>query len=186
MDLAKAFEILSQGKIVSANSSQYSELANMLLNENFYNELNELIRKIGYRLEGENGYFYISKKGNMNATEQQSFITRHRDVILAIAFLRQLYPRIDRGSQLLFVDTMASYSNTRKEDSTIREKLVHISSVRYKDDDKEMIEQLFKMLEDKGIIEKVHVDNSDKYKVLDAINYYLSIVDSIEAGEDDA
>ncbi len=184
MDIAKAFEILSQGKIISSNSSEYSELANMLLTDSFFNELNELITQIGYRLIGEGGYFYISKKGRLNVTEQQSFINRHRDLIVAVAFLRQLYPRLDRGTVISFIDTVGNYTNTKKDDSSIRDRLIYFSWIKDKDDERGMIEQLFKHLEDKSIIEKVQQSNTDKYKVLDAINYYLAIVDSVEIGDE--
>ena len=184
MDIAKAFEILSQGKIVSSNSSEYTQLAHMLLTESFYSELSELLKQIGYRLVGENGYFYIAKEGKMNATEQQLFISRHQDIILYIAFLRYIYPRIDRGSILSLTETIAEYSNIKSKDSSIQERLVQFSSIKNREDEFSMLEHLFKYLEDKNIFEKVAVDNKDKYKVLDAINYYISIVDSVEIGEE--
>lgn len=184
MDIAKAFEILSQGKIVSTNSSQYSSLANMLLSDSFFNELNDLLNQIGYRLIGDSGYFYMAKKGKLNATEQQSFISRNRDLIVAIAFLRQLYPRLDRGNVISFTDTVGNYVNTKRDDSSIKDKLIYFSWIKNKEDEKGMMEQLFKHLEDKNIVEKVEDSNTDKYKILDSINYYLSIVDSIEGGEE--
>ena len=184
MDLTKAFEILSQGKIISTNSSQHSELANMLLTDSFFQEFDELINKIGYRLIGESGYFYISKKSKLSATEKQLFINRNRDLIIGIAFLRQLYPRLDRGDALSFVSTISSYENVKREDSSIRDKLAFPSYIKNKDDERTMLDMLFKHLEEKGIIEKVYESNTDKYKVLDSINYYLSIVDSIEEGDE--
>lgn len=184
MDIAKAFEILSQGRIISSNSSKYSELANMLLTDSFFNELNDLVMQIGYRLIGESGYFYMAKKAKLNATEQQVFINRHRDQIIAISFLRQLYPSLDRGNVISFMDTAVHYANTKRDDSSIRDRLVYFSWLKNKDDEKSMMEQLFKHLEDKNIIERVQESNADKYKILDAINYYLAIVDSIEMGEE--
>jgi hypothetical protein len=183
MDIAKAFDILSQGVIVSSNSSQYSELANMLLSDSFFNEVNEVINKIGFRLISESGYFYISKKAKLNTQEQQAFITRNRDLIVAISFLRQLYPRLDRGNVISFIDAVTNYGNTKINDSSIQDKLKYFSWLKNKEDEKGMLEQLFKHLEDKNIIERVQENNTDKYKVLDSINYYLSIVDSIEIGE---
>lgn len=184
MDIAKAFEVLSQGKIVSANSYQYSELSNMLLSDSYFDELNEVVNKIGYRLISQSGYFYISKKGKLNTQEQQAFISRNSDLIVAIAFLRQLYPRLDRGSVISFIDTVTNYGNTKINDSSIQEKLKYFSWIKNKEDEKVMLEQLFKHLEDKSIIEQIQENNTDKYKVLDAMNYYLSIVDSIELGRE--
>ena len=90
MDIAKAFEILSQGKIISANSSEYVELVNMLLIDSFFNELKELLDTIGYRLIGEDGYFYLAKKSKLSNSEQQIFIQKNRELIIAISLLRQL------------------------------------------------------------------------------------------------
>ncbi|WP_294966696.1 hypothetical protein [Sulfurimonas sp.] len=184
MDIAKVFETLSEGKIISANSSQHSDIANMLLTDSFFDEVNELVNQIGYRLNKEGGYFYISKKKKLTAQEQQAFLSKNRDLIVAIAFLRHLYPRIDRGSTVSFVDTVVTYGNAKRDDSSIKDKLTYFSWIRNKDDEKGMMEQLFKHLEDRNVIEKVQNSNTDKYKVLDSINYYLSIVDSIETGEE--
>lgn len=186
MDIAKAYEILSQGKIISANSSKYVDLSNMLLNESFFNELEEILSKIGYRLTGEDGYYYIAKKGKLSTTEQQIFIQKNRELIIAVSFLRQLYPRLERGSVVSFVNTVSEYMNVRRENSDIKEKLSYFSWVKNKDDEKEMLELLFKNLEDKNILEKESVSNSDKYKVLNSLSYYISIVESVEKGGDDA
>lgn len=184
MDIAKVFEVLSQGKIISSNSYEYSELSNMLLNDSFFSELDEVVNKIGYRLIGESGYFYIAKKGKLTATEQQAFINRHRDMIVAIAFLRHLYPRLDRGNIISFIDTITNYANAKKDDSSVKDRLIYFSWMSDRDDERMMIEQLFKHLENNNIIEKMQTTNTDKYKILDAINYYLSIVDSIEIGDE--
>ena len=184
MDIAKAFEILSQGKIVSSNSLQYSDLANMLLDEDFFEELDELVNKLGYNLIGTSGFFYIAKKRKLTSTEQQNFIAKHRDSIIAIAFLRQLYPRLDRSETISFIDAVTNYGNIKRDDSSIKDKLVYFSWIKNKDDEKNMMEQLFKHLEDRSIIEKVNENNADKFKILDAIKYYLSIVESIETGEE--
>lgn len=184
MDIAKAFEVLSQGKIISSNSAKNSEVANMLLAEPFFDEVNELVNKIGYKLIGENGYFYMAKKGRLTVAEQQLYINKNRDLIVAVAFLRRLYPRLDRGDIFSFVDAAANYANTKNEDSSIRDHLVHFPWVKNKDNEKGMLEQLFKHLEDRGVLEKPYENNTDQYKVLDAINYYISLVESVEKGDE--
>lgn len=186
MDLAKAFEILSLGRIVSCNSSQYREISNMLLGEAFYEELRNLVDKIGYRLVGENGYFYMTRCKKMTTTELDNFINKHRELIVSIAFLRRLYPRLDRGSIISFVDTVGNYVNTKRDDTSIQGQLVYCSKSKNIDDEKSMMEMMFKQLEGRDIIERLQSDNADQFKVLDAINYYLSIVDSVEQGGDDA
>lgn len=186
MDIAKAFEILSQGKMVSANSSNYVELSNMLLTDSFFNELKDVLELIGYRLIGEDGYYYISKKDRLSIAEQQLFIQKNREIIIAVAFLRQLYPRLERGSIIYFLNMVAEYINVKKENESIKDKLSYFSWIKNKEDEKEMLEQFFKYLEDKNLIEKESDNNSDKYRVLNAISYYISIVESVEKGDVDA
>lgn len=180
MDIAKAFEILSQGKIISANSSEYVELVNMLLIDSFFNELKELLDTIGYRLIGEDGYFYLAKKSKLSNSEQQIFIQKNRELIIAISLLRQLYPRLDKGGIISFLQTVTEYTNIKKENESIKDKLSYFSWIKNKDDEKEMFEQFFKYLEDRNIIEKENINNTDKYKVLNSISYYISIVESVE------
>lgn len=186
MDIAKAFEILSQGKIISSNSSNYVELANMLLNDNFFNELKDILDQIGYRLIGEDGYYYIAKKGKLTSSEMQTFIQKNREIIIAISFLRQIYPRLERGSVISFLNIVVEYINIKKENDNIKDKLSYFSWIKNKDDEKKMLEQLFKYLEDKNIIEKENINNTDKYRVLNSISYYISIVESVEKGDEDA
>jgi len=183
MDIAKAFEILSQGKIISANSSAYSELSNMLLTDSFFNELGELLHQIGYRLIGENGYYYIAKRSRLTADEQQSFINKHQKSIVAIAFLRYIYPRLDGGTIISKIALSGEYHNLKLKDSTIKDQLAYLSWVKNKEDESSMIDEFFKYLEKQEINERIEVDNRDKFKVLDAMNYYISIVESIEITE---
>jgi hypothetical protein len=184
MDIAKAFEILSQGKIVSVNSSQYIELVNMLLIDSFFNELKDVLDTIGYRLIGEDGYFYLAKKGKLSNSEQQAFIQRNKELIIAISLLRELYPRLDKGGIIYFLQTVTEYINRKRENESIKDKLSYFSWIKNKDDEKEMLEQFFKFLEDRNIIEKESINNSDKYRVLNSISYYISIVESVEKGDE--
>lgn len=186
MDIAKTFEILSQGKIISSNSSKHSDIANMLLNDNFFNEIDGLVDKLGFKLHATSGYFYLAKKYKLTTNEMQIFTNRHKELIVAIAFLRQLYPRLERNSVISFIDTVKNYGNIKQDDNTIKDKLIYCCANKNKDDEKSMLEQLFKLLEDKSVLEKISEDNSDKYKVLDSINYFLSIVDVIEKESNNA
>ena len=186
MDIAKAFEILSQGKIISTNSNENTELVNYLFSDSNYSELRDILDTIGYRLIGEDGYYYIAKKRKLTTTEQQAFIKKNREAIVAVAFLRQLYPRLDKSNIISFTNTVAEYINVKKENEGIKEKLTYFSWTENKEDEKQMLEQLFKFLEKKKIIEKENSENSDKYKVLNAISYYISIAESVEKGDDDA
>jgi hypothetical protein len=180
MEIAKVFDELSKGKIISSNANKDIEFSNLLINEDFFNEMNSVVDKIGYKLIGENGYYYLSKKSRLTTQEHNSFIAAHKDVILAISFLTQLNSRLDKKSIISYIDTIATYSSIKANDSTIKDKLTHLSWMKNKDDDRDMIEQLFKNLEKVGVIEKINSKNSNEYKVLDAFAYYIAIVDTLE------
>jgi len=180
MDIDKVFQELSRGRIISSNSNKDMEFSNLLINEDFFDEMNNAVDKIGYKLIGENGYYYLAKKGRLGVQEHNSFISSHKDTILAISFLTQLNSRLDKKSIISYVDIIATYSTLKVNDSSIREKLTHITWMKNKEDDRDMIEQLFKNLEKVGIIEKIDERNSDRYKILDAYAYYISIIETLE------
>ena len=98
--------------------------------------------------------------------------------------MRQLYPRLDKGGIISFLQTVTEYTNIKKENESIKDKLSYFSWIKNKDDEKEMFEQFFKYLEDRNIIEKENINNTDKYKVLNSISYYISIVESVEKGDE--
>jgi hypothetical protein len=158
----------------------------MLLTDNFFNELKDVLDLLGYRLIGEDGYYYISQKTKLTSTQQQTFIQKNKEIIIAISFLRQLYPRLEKGGVIYFLNTVGEYLNVKKENISIKEKLVYLFGIKNQEDEKLMLEQLFKYLEDKNIIEKENDNNTDKYKILNSISYYISIVESIEKGDEDA
>jgi hypothetical protein len=180
MGIAKVFQELSKGRIISSNSNKDIEFSNLLINEDFFNEMNEVVDKIGYKLVGENGYYYIAKKGRLTTQEHNTFITAHKDTILAISFLTQLNSRLDKKSIISYMDTIATYVTLKSNDSTIKEKLTHLSWMKNKEDDRDMIDQLFKNLEKVGVIEKLDEKNSDNYKILDAYAYYIAIIETLE------
>lgn len=180
MDVAKIFSLLSQGKIISLNSKEYQEYALYLANENNFDEVDSLVRKIGYNLVGENGYYYMSKKEQMDSKERIAFVKEHKDIILAIAIIRLLHPRKDRGASITFTETVAEYEAYKRNDFTILEKLKRLSSSKNHTNEKAMIEQMFLLLKKGNVIERISSDNDNNYKILDAIEYYISIVEKIE------
>lgn len=180
MDIANVFSILSQGKIISMNSKEYEEYAYFLANDNSFEEMDELVRKIGYNLIRENGYFFMSKKEQMDSKERALFVKEHKDIILAIAVIRSLHPRKDRGASISFIETAAEYEAYKRNDSSILEKLKRLSSTKSYENEKVMLEQMFLLLEKGNVIEKISSGNDNDYKILDAIDYYITIVDKIE------
>ena len=180
MDIANVFEVLSQGKIISSNSKKYSEYTRFLLDEEVFDEFYTAASTLGYILHGEGGYFYLSKKGQMNKDEIEAYITKHKDAILAISILRQLRPQIDRGSFIVYTDLIHEYKMQEKEDSSISNRLNMLVSGKGNVDLKSAFDALFDRLRKFDLIERVGDHDQDRYKVLDAIDYYIKIIELSE------
>lgn len=174
MGLDEVFKILSKGVIVSINSQKYLEAAKFLMIEENFDELERLLKKLGFVLNGENGYFYISKKESMNESELNSFLNNHKNILIAIAILKQLFPYLDRGNILKQTDFIVAYK--QKEDALIEQKFEYIFKTK---DLKDIVEKFFELLEKNFIVEKKDNDSKDEYLVLSSIEYYTKIVQSV-------
>ena len=164
------FDVLSKGIIISLNSSKYKNEAMYLLDEDNFNSFNALLNRIGFYLVGENGYFYLSKE--LKADEEEKFFNAHKNVILAIAQLKKVFVHLDKGHKIKKSEFIKRFDS--KKDEKIIKYLFN------SDDLMEITEKLFNMLERNYVIE---AKNKDEYLVLNAIDYYLDIVDSIEGEE---
>lgn len=180
MDIASVFDILSQGKIISSNSKKYSEYTRHLMDEEVFDEFYDAASTLGYILHGEGGYFYLSKKGQMNKDEMEAYITKHKDAILAISILRQLRPQLDRGSFIVYTDLIHEYKMQEKEDKSIMNRLNMLVSGKGNIDLKSAFDTLFDRLKKFDLIERMGDNDQDKYKVLDAIDYYIKIIELSE------
>jgi len=180
MDIANIFEILSHGKIISSNSKKYSEYTRYLMDEDIFDEFYEAVSTLGYNLHGEGGYFYLSKKGQMKKDEIEAYISKHKDAILAISILRQLHPQLDRGSSIVYTDLISEYKMHEKEDSSIKNRLDMLVFGKGNLDLKSAFDALFDQLKKFDLIESIDDNDQDKYKVLDAINYYIRIIELSE------
>ena len=180
MDIATVFEVLVQGKIISINSKKYSEHARLLQDEEMFDAFYEAASTLGYILNGENGYFYLSKKGQMKKDEMEAYLTKHKDAIVAISILRQIYPQIDRGSYVKYTEFITEYEMQKKEDASIQNRLNMLVSGKGNVDLKSAIDALFDRLRKFDLIERVNENDQDTYKVLDAIEYYIKIIELSE------
>ncbi len=180
MDIASVFEILSQGKIISSNSKKYSEYTRHLMDEEIFDEFYDAASTLGYILHGEGGYYYLSKKGQMNKDEMEAYITKHKDAILAISILRQLRPQLDRGSFIVYTDLIHEYKMQEKEDRSITNRLNMLVSGKGNIDLKSAFDALFDRLKKFDLIERMGDNDQDKYKILDAIDYYIKIIELSE------
>jgi len=88
MDIASVFELLSKGKIISINSRQYGEYAKFLQIDEVFETFQKSLAPLGYRLNGESGYYYLSKKRAMSKDEIKIYLNNHQDAILAVSILR--------------------------------------------------------------------------------------------------
>jgi hypothetical protein len=180
MDIASVFEVLSQGKIISSNSKKYSEYTRHLMDEEVFDEFYNAASTLGYILHGEGGYYYLSKKGQMNKDEMEAYISKHKDAILAISILRQLRPQLDRGSFIIYTDLIHEYKMQEKEDSSITNRLNMLVSGKGNVDLKSAFDALFDRLKKFDLIESVGDNDQDKYKILDAVEYYIKIIELSE------
>ena len=170
---SQIFDTLSKGVIISINSDKYHDMANYLSIDENFEAFNETINEIGYKVVGENGYFYLSKNERLENSEVENFIAFHKKTIVAIAILKQVYPLIASGDIISFTDFIVEFE--KKLNPDIEDKLNYLFS----SDKKTQIEELFKLLEKNFIIEKVSQKDKNSYKVLNSINYFVKIVESV-------
>ena len=164
------FDVLSKGVIISLNSSKYKNEAMYLLDEDNFNSFNALLNRLGFYLVGENGYFYLSKE--LKADEEEKFFNSHKNVILAIAQLKKVFVHLDKGHKIKKSEFIKRFDS--KKDEKIIKYLFNT------DDLMEITDKLFNLLERNYVIES---KNKDEYLVLNAIDYYLDIVDLVEGEE---
>jgi hypothetical protein len=166
------FDVLSKGIIVSTNSSKYKEIAAFLLDEENFHNFNSLVSKLGFYLVCENGYFYLSKE--LNPTEEEKFFNAHKQIILAIAQLKKVFVHLDKGHKIKKSEFIKRFDS--KKDEKI------IKALFDTDDVMDITDKLFNLLERNFVLE---AKSSDEYKVLNSINYYLDIVNSISEAKDE-
>jgi hypothetical protein len=166
------FDVLSRGIIVSTNSSKYKDIAAFLLDEENFNSFNSIVSKLGFYLVGENGYFYLSK--DLSAGEEEKFFNSHKQLILAIAQLKKVFIHLDKGHKIKKTEFIKRFDS--KKDEKIIKMLFDT------DDLMEITDKLFNLLERNFVLE---AKSSDEYIVLNAINYYLDIVNSISEAENE-
>ena len=165
--MKECFEVLSKGVIVSNNSDKFFEVANFLNIEDNFEEFSDVVEKLGFKVIGESGYFYLTKE----TQEVESFVNNHKKAIISISILKQIYPLISPNFSLKQTDFIVDFDKKRDENLENRLKFITTNS-----DFKSMVEEFFKLLERFFIVEKI---DKDSYKVLNSINYYIKIVESV-------
>jgi hypothetical protein len=143
-----------------------------LMDEDNFNTLNSTLNKLGLYLVGESGYFYMSK--DLKSDEMEKFFNNHKALILAIAQLKNVFVHLDKGHKIKKSEFIKRFES--KKDEKI------IKALFNTDDLMEITEKLFNLLERNFVIE---AKSKDEYIVLNAINYYLDIVEALSEGEID-
>jgi len=164
------FEGLSKGIIISSNSSKFQREAMWLMEDDNFESMNKTLNKIGLYLVGENGYFYMSK--DLKSDEEDKFFNSHKVLILAIAQLKKVFVHLDKGHKIKKSEFIKRFE--AKKDEKI------IKALFDTDDLIEITDKLFNLLERNYVIES---KSKDEYVVLNAINYYLDIVEAISEEE---
>lgn len=175
MDIATAFKVMMKGVIVSRNSAKYGEIATFLLNEENYVEYETLLQKLGYELNGENGYFFLSKSEALSSEEIDQFIQSHKEVFMLISILKQLLPHARSGSSIKYTEFVAQFEEKRDELLEVKWRYI------FKENDlKQSSEKFFERLSKEFIIEKKDKNDKDSYLVLNALEYYLSFLEDMK------
>jgi len=174
MEIATAFKVMMKGVIVSRNSEKYGDIATFLLNEENYMAYENILQTLGYELNGENGYFYLSKSASLTSEEIEQFVQSHKEVFILISILKQLLPHARSGSTIKYTEFVAQFE--AKKNEHLEQKWFYIFKER---DLKQSSEKFFERLQKEFIIEKVDKTDKDSYLVLNSLEYYLSFLESM-------
>lgn len=174
MDIATIFKVMMKGVMISRNSQKYGEIATFLLNEENYIRYEEVLQTLGYELNGENGYFFLSKSEALSSEELEQFVRSHKEVFMLIAILKQLMPYARSGSTIRYTEFISLFE--QKRDEKMDEKWHYLFGGG---DLKSSSEKFFERLQKEYIIEQIDRKDSDSYRVLNSIDYYLSLLESL-------
>lgn len=180
MDLGDIYEVLSSGKMISKNSSEYGHYWSMLYNPEDLKKFSDAVSVLGFNLISENGYIYLSKKVPMKEKEIEDYINKHKKIIVAVSVLRQIEQSIDVSEFLIVQNFFMSMQEYIDDDPTIKERLNFISE---KEDEYYQVEELFDLLARNKVIERLHSEN--KYRILAALDYYINLVLMSEYNEEE-
>jgi len=174
MNIATAFKVMMKGVIVSRNSAKYGEIATFLLNEENYIAYENLLQELGYELNGENGYFYLSKSETLSTEEIEQFIQSHKEVFMLISILKQLLPHARSGNTIKYTEFIAEFEAKRDEQLEAKWRYIFKES-----DLKQSSEKFFERLQKEFLIEKIDKNDKDSYLILNSLDYYLSFLESM-------
>lgn len=171
------FEYLSSGNIASVNSKyEGREISHFLSDADNFTDFNEILSKIGFKLYGESGYWYMSRSENLKDIELKRFIDRHKEMFLTLSIVKELFPSLIQSQTIKKTDFTVKY----KADKKVEIKLNKIALKIFKKDNVENIkDDVFNVLKKGGVLEQRDMQNKDEYTVLNGIKYYMNILEKI-------
>ena len=175
MDIAIIFQTMMKGVIISANSKKYGDMATFLYNDGNYAKYEDILYNLGYELNGQNGYYYLSKSDTLSSDEIEQFVRSHKEVFLLISILKHILPHTRTGLTIRYTEFIANLDS--KNDEALQEKWHYIFG---KVDLKNSTEKFFERLEKEFLIEKIDKEDGDSYLVLHSLEYYLSFLENLE------
>ena len=120
------------------------------------------------------GGFFLSKSEALSKEEVDQFVRSHKEVFILISILKQLMPYVRSGTTIRYTEFISVYE--QKRDEKMNEKWHYLFA---ESDLKSSSEKFFERLGKEYIIEQIDRKDSDSYLVLNGIDYYLSLLESM-------
>jgi len=169
------FNILSKGGFISQNSTDEQKKRYYDLIEDNEQEYAEYFSGVGFCLEGENGYYYFSRKEPKVVTQDK--IERLAEWIDYVDFLRTFNPSFGVGYEFSAVSILMQMNN----DIEMKEKADKLFSDKH--NYKEIVETLVTKMKNFSFIEVINEQEST-YKVTSAFNYIDKLINMLVISEE--
>lgn len=163
------FDILSKGGFVSQNSMQQRALLYDDIEDNFQ-EYQEYYEKIGFLLEGGNGYYYFSR--TESKVELTDKVQRMKEWINRVDFLKTLNPTFGSGFTFRKSNIQEKFSSDIELKDKARDLYPDLKI------HEEKIDKLVSDLERQGFVE-LENELDGTYKVTAAFHYIEELIDCL-------
>jgi len=169
------FNILSKGGFIAQNSTDEQKKRFYGIIEENEQEYAEYFGGVGFCLEGENGYYYFSRKDTKQQTQEK--IERLAEWIDYVDFLRTFDPAFGNGFEFSAASIQMKLSN----DVEMKEKAERLFSE--KRNFAEIVENLITKMKNLGFIE-VADEMEPTYRVTSAFNYIDKLISMLVIAEE--
>lgn len=162
------FDILSKGGFVSQNSMQRALLYDDI--EDNFQEYQEYYEKIGFLLEGGNGYYYFSR--TESKVELTDKVQRMKEWINRVDFLKTFNPTFGSGFTFRKSNIQEKFSSDIELKGKARDLYPDLKT------HEEKIDKLVSDLERQGFVE-LENELDGTYKVTAAFHYIEELIDCL-------